>query len=102
MVLGDDPSVKRGKPSPDIFIEAANRLAPLVDADIVDQGPFPDVLAFEDSPVGAARAAGMEVIWIPDPKIECDLFKHDPLVHYLPSMENFDPADWGLPPFQVQ
>lgn len=52
MVLGDDPSVKRGKPSPDIFIEAANRLAPLVDADIVDQGPFPDVLAFEDSPVG--------------------------------------------------
>ena len=52
VVLGDDPNVKRGKPSPDIFIEAANRLAPLVDADIVDQGPFPDVLVFEDSPIG--------------------------------------------------
>lgn len=54
IVLGDDPSIKRGKPFPDIYIEAANRLAPFINADVCDEGPFPDVLAFEDSLAGVA------------------------------------------------
>ena len=49
---GDE--VARGKPAPDVFIEAARRLG--VDA--------ADCLVFEDAPMGieAAQAAGMRVV----------------------------------------
>ena len=49
---GDE--VARGKPAPDVFIEAARRLG--VDA--------ADCLVFEDAPMGieAAHAAGMRVV----------------------------------------
>jgi beta-phosphoglucomutase len=52
IVRGDE--VARGKPAPDVFIEAARRLG--VDA--------ADCLVFEDAPVGieAAHAAGMRVV----------------------------------------
>ena len=60
IVTGDDPAVVRGKPNPDIFLEAARRigLAPS------------ECLAFEDSLSGvkAAADAGMHVIAIPDPR----------------------------------
>jgi beta-phosphoglucomutase family hydrolase len=52
IVRGDE--VARGKPAPDVFIEAARRLG--VDAS--------DCLVFEDAPMGieAAQAAGMPVV----------------------------------------
>lgn len=52
IVRGDE--VARGKPAPDVFIEAARRLG--VDAK--------DCLVFEDAPMGieAAQAAGMRVV----------------------------------------
>lgn len=52
IVRGDE--VARGKPAPDVFIEAARRLG--VDAK--------DCLVFEDAPMGieAAHAAGMRVV----------------------------------------
>jgi len=52
IVRGDE--VARGKPAPDVFIEAARRLG--VDA--------ADCLVFEDAPMGieAAHAAGMRVV----------------------------------------
>ena len=52
IVRGDE--VARGKPAPDVFIEAARRLG--VDA--------ADCLVFEDAPMGiaAAQAAGMRVV----------------------------------------
>jgi len=58
IVSGDQ--VSRGKPAPDLFLEAARRLAVLPQACIV----------FEDSEAGlqAAKAAGIPAIMIPDLK----------------------------------
>src|SRR5207248_3753863 len=61
VVLGDDPEVTRGKPAPDIFLAAANRL-----------GARPDqCLVLEDAPSGvqAACAAGMPVVAVPNPEM---------------------------------
>jgi pseudouridine-5'-monophosphatase len=57
-VCGDDPRVARPKPAPDIFLAAARDLG----------APPASCLVFEDSPFGveAARAAGMQVIALPD------------------------------------
>jgi pseudouridine 5'-phosphatase len=62
VVCGDDPRVRRPKPGPDIFLAAADDLAAAPD----------DCLVFEDSPFGveAARAAGMQVIALPDPAMD--------------------------------
>jgi pseudouridine-5'-monophosphatase len=59
VVRGDDPRVRHGKPAPDIFLVAASGLG-IAPADCV---------VLEDATVGvaAARAAGMQVIAVPDP-----------------------------------
>jgi pseudouridine 5'-phosphatase len=61
-VCGDDPRVARAKPAPDIFLAAAQDLG----------APPESCLVFEDSPFGveAARAAGMQVIALPDPAMD--------------------------------
>jgi pseudouridine-5'-monophosphatase len=61
VVTGDDPRVGRGKPAPDIYLLAARELG--VDA--------ARCVAVEDAPAGveAARAAGMQVIAVPDPAL---------------------------------
>jgi beta-phosphoglucomutase family hydrolase len=59
--------VERGKPSPDPFLEAARRL-----------GVNPeDCLVFEDSPTGieAARAAGMQYVFVPSAGVTAALEK---------------------------
>lgn len=91
LVLGDDPEVHAGKPAPDIFLLAARRM-----------GARPEqCLVIEDSPAGiaAARAAGMAVVAVPDPNMEQALFTSADLV--LPSLREFDPQLWGLPPFPL-
>jgi pseudouridine-5'-monophosphatase len=87
VVTADDQDVRAAKPAPDIFLVAARRL-----------GVAPhEALVFEDSPFGvtAARAAGMQVIAVPDPAMSRERFAHAHSV--LDSLDQFDPGPWGLP-----
>ena len=89
IVRGDDPELKQGKPAPDIFLLAAKRL-----------GVEPaKCLVFEDAPSGteAAIAAGMSVIVVPDPEMDCKQYKNASQI--IPSLNDFDPEYCGLPRF---
>ncbi|XP_048230144.1 (DL)-glycerol-3-phosphatase 2 [Ricinus communis] len=92
-VLGDDPEVKQGKPSPDVFLAAARRF---------EGGPVdPEkILVFEDAPSGvlAAKNAGMHVIMVPDPRLDSSY--HDTADQVLSSLLDFNPSYWGLPSFE--
>jgi pseudouridine-5'-monophosphatase len=101
IVLGDDPLVKKGKPAPDIFIEAAKRLG---------FEPSLNGIVFEDaiSGVKAGIAGGFRVVWIPDPNLNAHTMLNDPQneelrkqfdcknLVILNSMEEFDPEAFGL------
>jgi pseudouridine-5'-monophosphatase len=88
-ITGDQVSV--GKPAPDIFLKAAAEFDPPASPS--------DCLVFEDAPAGVASAvaAGMPVVMVPHPSLGKELTKDATVV--LPSLEDFDPAAWGLPPY---
>lgn len=88
-ITGDQ--VTRGKPAPDIFLKAAAAFDP--------PATPADCLVFEDAPSGVASgvAAGMPVVMVPDPGLSKNLTKEATQV--LSSLEEFDPAAWGLPPY---
>ncbi|KAH7949342.1 hypothetical protein HPB49_007863 [Dermacentor silvarum] len=90
---GGDSRVKRGKPHPDIFLVAASKF--------VDTPPSEKVLVFEDSPMGvtAALAAGMQVVMVPDPRIDEENRRRATLC--IVSLIDFKPELFGLPYFNT-
>jgi pseudouridine-5'-monophosphatase len=86
VVCGDDPSVARLKPAPDIFLVAARAL----------DAPPEQCLVFEDSLAGveAARAANMQVVALPDRNLDRARFTHADLV--IGSYEELSLRDLGL------
>lgn len=88
VILGGD-EVAHGKPSPDIFLEAAERLG-------VNTS---DCLVIEDSPVGvrAAKASGAHVVAIPSLQNQDEHYLIADCV--LHSLLEFKPNLWGLPTF---
>lgn len=93
-VCASDPAVDRGKPNPDIYLVAASRFP--------DQPKPIQCLVFEDSACGvaAANAAGMQVVMIPDPRLDREQTRHATLT--LRSMLDFKPELFGLPPFDAK
>uniref|UniRef100_A0A7N0TYW1 Riboflavin kinase n=2 Tax=Kalanchoe fedtschenkoi TaxID=63787 RepID=A0A7N0TYW1_KALFE len=89
IILGSD-EVKSGKPSPDIFQEAAKRMG------VSDPACC---LVIEDSGVGvqAARAAAMNVVAVPSRSEAHRVTAADTILH---SLLEFQPELWGLPPFE--
>jgi HAD superfamily hydrolase (TIGR01509 family) len=77
--------VPRGKPAPDVYLEAARRL-----------GADPrDCAAVEDATNGllSAHAAGMKVIAVPDPRYPPSQEALDVAALRLDSLEELDPAN---------
>jgi len=91
VITSDDPSVRRGKPSPDIFLIAASKLGIKASRTLV----------FEDAPSGlaAGKAAGMRVIAIPDPNM--DKSRYQGAEQILDGLSDFDPTRFGLPDYNV-
>ncbi|KAL3729863.1 hypothetical protein ACJRO7_026932 [Eucalyptus globulus] len=89
VVIGGD-EVRIGKPSPEIFLEAANRL----------KVEPPNLLVIEDSVPGvtAGKAAGMEVVAVPSLPKQTHLYTSADEV--INSLLDLGPEKWGLPPFQ--
>ena len=90
IVAGDNPAVKSGKPAPDIYLEAARRLG-------VDPR---NCLVFEDalSGVKAGKAAGCQVVAVPDPRFssqEKQTFA-DAADEVLDSLWDFKGTRWGI------
>jgi HAD superfamily hydrolase (TIGR01509 family) len=83
-VIASADTVGRGKPAPDVFLVAAERL-----------GVSPEQIAvFEDSTAGikAARAAGTFVIAVPNPHYPPDPDTLEQADIQLSSLEDFDPS----------
>ncbi|EST07129.1 HAD-like domain protein [Kalmanozyma brasiliensis GHG001] len=131
VICGDDPRLTRGKPHPDIFLLAARegllsnhpndeatkqKLGAQWTESLREMGHHFDeahhlkggeasILVFEDAKPGvqAAKAAGMHVVWVPDPELRA-LYPSEELgaSQTINSLLEFDPSDWGLPPFDDQ
>ncbi|MGK7937831.1 MAG: HAD-IA family hydrolase [Xenococcaceae cyanobacterium] len=89
IIVGDDPAIKQGKPAPDIFLLAAQRLNASVE----------HCLVFEDSLAGmqAALSANMSVITIPP--LDFDRSLYQDATQTLDSLSEFQPQLWHLPEF---
>lgn len=97
LLASDDPEVKKGKPAPDTFLICRQRFDPVP--------AICDCLVFEDSESGAIAGcrAGMQTVMIPDARLDVQesMREHPDLKPclILPSMLDFKPEAFGLPPF---
>ncbi|ORX46767.1 HAD-like protein [Hesseltinella vesiculosa] len=95
IICGDDAGIVKGKPSPDLFLVAQEKLG---------MPPAEKCLVFEDAVNGiqAGLNAKMNVVWIPDENIR--RLSEEGETHgacaVLASMADFDPSAFGLPPFE--
>jgi beta-phosphoglucomutase-like phosphatase (HAD superfamily) len=90
IIAGDHPAVKKGKPAPDIYLEAARQLG--VDPE--------ECLVFEDalSGVRSGKAAGCLVVAIPDPRFSLEeraAFESEADV-VVPNLWAFDGRTFGI------
>jgi len=91
IVMGDDPAIRKGKPSPECYLEAVARLrrngetegdggerqhrlaeqSTPSETGLDKEGVNESVLVFEDAPSGleGALAAGMQVCFVPDQRL---------------------------------
>lgn len=88
-VIGGD-EVKAGKPSPDLFLEAAKLLNVHPSSCLVIEDSIPGVTA--------GKAAGMEVVAVPSLPKQSHLFTMADEV--INSLFDFHPEQWSLPPFE--
>ncbi|KAL8192513.1 hypothetical protein R6Q57_027698 [Mikania cordata] len=88
IVAGDE--VKAGKPSPEIFLEAAKRLSIEPSKCLVIEDSLPGV--------AAAKAADMEVVAVPSLPKQSHLYTAADEV--INSLLDLRPEKWGLPPFK--
>ena len=91
IATGSHPDIEHGKPAPDIFQICAR----LFDCEVQPS----QCLVFEDAPNGveAALSAGMQVVMVPDKRIPPDRLREATQLLY--SLAEFQPEDFGLPPF---
>ncbi|CAN6577122.1 unnamed protein product [Malus baccata var. baccata] len=89
VIIGGD-EVSWGKPSPEIFLEAAKRLNVEPSSCLVIEDSLPGVTA--------GKAAGMEVVAVPSIPKQFHLYTSADEV--INSLLDLRPEMWGLPPFQ--
>jgi len=97
----NEPKVKKGKPAPDIFLICREKFPTKQDGSM---DPLNKFLVFEDSVAGVvgAAAAGMQVVMVPDPRVDIALERLDPAFKptvVVKSLLDFKPEIFGLPPF---
>lgn len=89
VIIGGD-EVENGKPSPQIFLEAAKRMNIDPSKCLVIEDSLPGVMA--------GKAAGMEVVAVPSlPKQAGRYSSADEVIN---SLLDLRPEKWGLPPFK--
>ncbi|KAH9418563.1 Pseudouridine-5'-phosphatase [Dermatophagoides pteronyssinus] len=96
VVASNDPEIVRGKPDPQTFLVCARRFEPPPPMEKMS-----NVLVFEDSVAGiqAANAAGMQSVWVPDPRLPKNSCEPSLLLN---SLLDFRPEQFGLPAFVDQ
>ncbi|KAE9607184.1 putative riboflavin kinase [Lupinus albus] len=89
VIIGGD-EVRTGKPSPEIFLEAARRLSVEPSSCLVIEDSLPGVTA--------GKAAGMEVVAVPSLPKQSHLYTAADEV--ISSLLDLQLKNWGLPPFE--
>lgn len=89
VIIGGD-EVRNGKPSPEIFLEAAKRLSVEPTSCLVIEDSVPGVTA--------GKAAGMKVVAVPSLPKQSHLYTSADVV--INSLFDLQPEQWGLPPFE--